>query len=232
VPSGWSRRVNDFCRDCGSGRFPGEIDMVSDRDTGDVYLLCEGFYRGRQRSHACRFVASILAKRQRNRAHLQFLREHVLGNFERIEWCLRHALGALDRLLALGSGGETGSEPVFGRPDCEALYKAACAYAIASTQTFHIDRGERHDKTGRSRKQAERPSREQAERWIALSRGYGDRAAALLRLAVENGYWSFSELKTDKALGPLRQRADFQKLLAELEGKASASEPEPGATNR
>jgi hypothetical protein len=52
APSGQSRCVRDFCRDCGSGRFAGEVVMVSNRDTGEVYLICEACYR-RRRAPSC-----------------------------------------------------------------------------------------------------------------------------------------------------------------------------------
>jgi hypothetical protein len=40
-----------------------------------------------------------------------------------------------------------------------------------------------------------------------------------LRDAVSNGYKDVPDLKKDTALDPLRQREDFQKLVAQLEGK-------------
>jgi hypothetical protein len=41
----------------------------------------------------------------------------------------------------------------------------------------------------------------------------------LLGEAVSKGFKDAAKLKSDAALAPLRQRADFQKLLTELEGK-------------
>jgi serine/threonine protein kinase/tetratricopeptide (TPR) repeat protein len=52
---------------------------------------------------------------------------------------------------------------------------------------------------------------------------YADRAMATLRQAVQNGYKDFSHMKKDSDLDPLRSRADFQKLLAELQ----ATPPSP-----
>src|SRR5262249_39617871 len=45
---------------------------------------------------------------------------------------------------------------------------------------------------------------------------YADRAMATLRQAVQNGFKDVAHMKKDSDLDPLRQRADFQKLLAEL----------------
>jgi tetratricopeptide (TPR) repeat protein len=46
---------------------------------------------------------------------------------------------------------------------------------------------------------------------------YADRAMELLRQAVHAGYKNAAQLAKDPRLEPLRQRDDFQKLLAELE---------------
>ena len=48
---------------------------------------------------------------------------------------------------------------------------------------------------------------------------YGDAAMKLLRDAVSKGYKDVAHLKKDTDLDPLRQRDDFRKLVAELEGK-------------
>jgi len=49
---------------------------------------------------------------------------------------------------------------------------------------------------------------------------YGDAAMKLLREAVSKGYKDVAHMKKDTDLDPLRQRDDFQKLVAELEAKA------------
>jgi tetratricopeptide (TPR) repeat protein len=49
---------------------------------------------------------------------------------------------------------------------------------------------------------------------------YGDAAMKLLRDAVSKGCRNVAHMRKDPDLDPLRQRADFQKLIAELEGKA------------
>jgi tetratricopeptide (TPR) repeat protein len=48
---------------------------------------------------------------------------------------------------------------------------------------------------------------------------YGDAALKLLREAVSKGYKDVVHMKKDAALDPLRQRKEFQKLVAQLEGK-------------
>src|SRR5262245_18211112 len=48
---------------------------------------------------------------------------------------------------------------------------------------------------------------------------YTDAALKLLRDAVSKGYKDVAHIKKDPDLDPLRQRDDFQKLIAELEGK-------------
>src|SRR5262249_2414268 len=62
---------------------------------------------------------------------------------------------------------------------------------------------------------AELTAAEQAER-----RGYGDEAVAALRQAIARGYTDLDQLTKALSLAPLRSRADFQKLLAELRAKA------------
>src|SRR5262245_21557775 len=51
------------------------------------------------------------------------------------------------------------------------------------------------------------------------ARFYTDAALKLLRDAVSKGYKDVAHMKKDTDLDPLRQRDDFQKLVAELEGK-------------
>ncbi len=48
---------------------------------------------------------------------------------------------------------------------------------------------------------------------------YGDAAMKMLREAVGKGYKNVPHMKKDTDLDPLRRREDFQKLVAELEGK-------------
>jgi tetratricopeptide (TPR) repeat protein len=48
---------------------------------------------------------------------------------------------------------------------------------------------------------------------------YAARAVALLRRAAQAGFRDVAHMQKDTALDPLRQRADFKKLIAELEGK-------------
>jgi tetratricopeptide (TPR) repeat protein/tRNA A-37 threonylcarbamoyl transferase component Bud32 len=50
-----------------------------------------------------------------------------------------------------------------------------------------------------------------------LAKDYADRALATLQQAVVKGFTDAAQMKKDADLDPLRQRDDFQKLLAELE---------------
>jgi len=62
-----------------------------------------------------------------------------------------------------------------------------------------------------------------------LTTAEGRRAADLaldtLRQAVKDGYRDLAGMRTDPSLDPLRWRADFQKLLADLEVKGKAKGP-------
>jgi hypothetical protein len=58
------------------------------------------------------------------------------------------------------------------------------------------------------------------------SEAYARQAIALLRHAVARGFNNFQHLKTnDPDVELLRGRADFQRLVAELEAKAKAKKP-------
>jgi serine/threonine-protein kinase len=101
------------------------------------------------------------------------------------------------------------AEQVAGRPDTPAfdLCRAAGALSRASAQAR------------RDGQRAEPQRQELAEKYAAG-------AVALLRQAQAKGHFkkprNVSDLEKDKDLGPLRQRLDFQKLLAEL-GKKPGS---------
>ena len=58
----------------------------------------------------------------------------------------------------------------------------------------------------------------------ARRRRYGDRALAVLRRATRSGFLNPEILRAETDLDPLRDRPDFQKLLAEVE-KTPAMEP-------
>jgi hypothetical protein len=65
----------------------------------------------------------------------------------------------------------------------------------------------------------------------AAAQFYGDAAMKLLGDAVSKGYKDAAHMKKDTDLDPLRQRPDFQKLIAELEkaaaqGKSKVNRPE------
>jgi len=73
---------------------------------------------------------------------------------------------------------------------------------------------------GRCMTLADKDSRLVEAKRRELSQSYADRALALLRQAVERGYKGAAHMKKDSDLEPLRTRKEFQKLLADLEGKA------------
>jgi tetratricopeptide (TPR) repeat protein len=79
-------------------------------------------------------------------------------------------------------------------------YNAACSLSLC------VPIVARHD-------QLDDKQRKKAEQF------YGDAAMKMLRVAVSQGYKDVPHMKKDTALNPLRQREDFRKLVAELEGK-------------
>jgi hypothetical protein len=61
---------------------------------------------------------------------------------------------------------------------------------------------------------------------------YGDQALALLRTAVARGYKDAAHMQKDTDLDPLRQRDDFQKLLAELGNEQEKQKPRGNGPKR
>jgi hypothetical protein len=53
----------------------------------------------------------------------------------------------------------------------------------------------------------------------AAAQFYADAAMKMVHHEVNKGYKDVMQMKTDHDLDPLRQREDFKKLVAELEGK-------------
>ena len=88
----------------------------------------------------------------------------------------------------------------------ENLYNAACGYSLCAGTVAQ----------GKQPEQLPAADR-------ALHEKYAARAVVLLREAVQAGYKNVAHIKRDSDLDPLRQREDFQKLLAELQG---SEEPE------
>jgi tetratricopeptide (TPR) repeat protein/tRNA A-37 threonylcarbamoyl transferase component Bud32 len=82
-------------------------------------------------------------------------------------------------------------------------YNAACALAMC------VPIVETDDKA----------SKEERDRQMQF---YAEQAMTMLRDAVAKGFKDAAHMKKDTDLDPLRSRADFQKLLAELEAKAKA----------
>jgi serine/threonine protein kinase/tetratricopeptide (TPR) repeat protein len=59
-----------------------------------------------------------------------------------------------------------------------------------------------------------------------LATSYADRALGMLRQAISKGFKDAAHMKKDTDLNPLRSRADFRKLLAELEAEAATRRPD------
>ena len=81
------------------------------------------------------------------------------------------------------------------RPDADSLYNAACYRAVTAAV------------------QAKNPTADA----VRLAKDDADRAMQWLHQAVQAGYKNAAHMKKDADLDPLRERADFKKLLAELE---------------
>jgi formylglycine-generating enzyme required for sulfatase activity len=83
-------------------------------------------------------------------------------------------------------------------PEVGFLYNAACAYAVAAQVVTRRGEGEA----------AAAPPPERAKT-------YAERAVALLREAVANGYQNYRQMQTDPDLDAVRDHAGFQALLSE-----------------
>jgi tetratricopeptide (TPR) repeat protein len=119
-------------------------------------------------------------------------------------YCLNRLLQTAT-LLALGDhGAASATAEQLGQAAVDRIgdtYKAACYLARC------VPLAEKDDKLS----ELQRKERVQQ---------YGDRALKLLQLAVKHGFNDVQRLKKDPALAPLRSRADFQELVAELEKKS------------
>jgi hypothetical protein len=82
------------------------------------------------------------------------------------------------------------------RTDIASLYDAACKWAITAAVTRATDKSERAAK---------------------VANADADKAMAWLRKAVAAGFQNVDLMKTDRDLDALRDREDFQKLLADLQ---------------
>jgi serine/threonine-protein kinase len=60
---------------------------------------------------------------------------------------------------------------------------------------------------------------------------FANQALAMLRHAIDKGYKDVAQLKQDKDLDPVRQREDFQNLLAELDARSRLKEETTKDTN-
>ena len=84
------------------------------------------------------------------------------------------------------------------------LYDAACGYSLCVAAVA-------------AGKKPEQLSTDEA----ALREKYAARAIELMRQAVQGGWTNVEHMKKDTDLDPLRERPDFQKLLADLEHSSS-----------
>jgi serine/threonine-protein kinase len=120
----------------------------------------------------------------------------------------------LQRAIALVQKGEHAQAvaeiaPVLAAKETsvDVLYNAGCVYALSVAAV---------------RKDPQLAAAEQDNQ----AEAYARRAIAILRQAVTRGFNDLKHLKTrDPDLELLRGRADFQKLMAELEAKAKAQKP-------
>jgi hypothetical protein len=60
-----------------------------------------------------------------------------------------------------------------------------------------------------------------------MARAYADRAMGLLKQAVGRGFCDAARLRNNAAFAPLRQRADFQELLRQLETRPGSKTAAP-----
>ncbi|MBA2224583.1 serine/threonine-protein kinase [Thermogemmata fonticola] len=130
---------------------------------------------------------AALEANSRNPTYRQFYRNHL--------WALTEAHAGLgeqaDALKAAQRVRDLGWDPP------KNAYDAACGLALCIPI---VAKDEQLD----------------ADKRKAAVQFYGDQAMKLLREAVEKGFKNVEHMKKDTDLDPLREREDFQKLLAEL----------------
>jgi hypothetical protein len=76
---------------------------------------------------------------------------------------------------------------------------------------------------------AEKDSKLSEDERRRLAQSYADRAVQLVREAVQKGYKNFKNLRTNPGYSSLQNRADFRKLVADLEAKTQAGPRRPRA---
>jgi eukaryotic-like serine/threonine-protein kinase len=139
--------------------------------------------------------AALLAN-PRNPNYRQFYRNHLMA-------LTRTHAGLRDQSAALATAQKL--RDVSYAPLADA-YDAACALAQC------VPIVEKDDKLDASKRRAE-------------TEFYAGEAMKMLRDAVGKGYEDVAHMKKDTDLAPLRQREDFQKLVAELERKKPEKQP-------
>jgi serine/threonine protein kinase/tetratricopeptide (TPR) repeat protein len=164
-------------------------------------LLCLANLRGAAGDHA---GARELLERARphHRAALKANPRHPEYRllFRNHLWFLCEALGGLgDHAAAAATADELAG---FAYEPLKDIYSAACFAAHC------VPLARRDGKLPEARRQE-------------LARAYTDQAVRLLTQAVARGFRDEEKLKRDTCWAPLRDRADFQKLLKEVGAKAS-----------
>jgi eukaryotic-like serine/threonine-protein kinase len=136
---------------------------------------------------------AALESNPRHPAHRQFYRNH-LGALTAVHAGLLEQEDAVRTAETCRNLGNLGWNPPADAYDA-ACFLSRCVPIVA-----------KHDKLDATQRQE-------------AAQFYGDAAMKLLREAVSKGYKDVAHMKKDTDLDPLRQRDDFQKLVAELEGK-------------
>jgi tetratricopeptide (TPR) repeat protein len=179
-----------------AAEFPNQPDLRNELagTLGNLAILCNlrrDFAAAREYLEKARphHLAALQAN-PRHPAYRQFYHNHLVTLVQ------AHA-GLLDPAAAVKIA-QTRRELGWDPP--ADAYNAACAVSLC------IPLVEQHEKLA-------------ADKRKAAAHFYGEEAMKLLREAVAKGFKDAAHMKRDPDLAPLRQRDDFQKLLAELESQ-------------
>ena len=127
--------------------------------------------------------------------------------------CYRNSLVELTQSCA-GRGDRTGALAAATKRRDLGWDPAVDAYEAAGMLARCAPIVEKNDKLDAAKRQAE-------------MQFYADQAMAMLRDAVAKGYENIEHMKQDNNLDPLRERADFKKVVAELEAARQAPSKKP-----
>jgi tetratricopeptide (TPR) repeat protein len=176
--------------------FPNQPDMQNDL-AGTLVNLASLCNQQRDYAAAKGYLDEALPHHQaalkanpRHPTYRQFYRNHL--------WTLAQAqAGLLDRAAAVKAAEQIRD---LGWNPADDAYHAACALALC------IPIVAKHEKLDADERQA-------------AVQFYGDEAMKLLGDAVSKGFKDAGRIRAESDLAPLRNRDDFQKLLAELEAQ-------------